>query len=483
MKKATRPDLALGRLLSLREVEGRSGIIRATRGKLKRLFCLEDGKLVHAASNVLEEQFGERLVRRGVLSPRERAEAVGAAGATRRPLASVLLERGNPAPAVLESAMETLVRELLSSTLEWPDGIVLFEPGLPRLDGEIKIRLSPTAEIFAHARRHPATADAVRVRLGPPAVRLASTERADRVLEIAGVAPEARSLVETCDGEIALSEVLASTESEDEALRTLYALLLTGAVDPAARRSPKGVAADAPLSREECAARLASAEGGDFYTVLGVSREASADAVRAAYYALARRYHPDRFRSGDLQDLRPRFEGFFARVTEAYNTLHDPDERAEYDRSLEAPAAKDAPRSDTSHLARQNFLRGRALVATRKLQEALPFLENAVELEEERAEYRLELGLLLSKNPRRRSDAERHLLRAAELAPTAVSAYTTLGHLYLRAGETAAAARMFQEALRWDPGNETAVTGLSESEEAGIVGVDDGPLLRARLPA
>lgn len=482
MKGTLRPDLALARLLCLREAEGRSGIVRATRGKLKRLFCLEEGKLVHAASNVLEERFGETLVRRGVLSPRERADAVAAAGASGRPLARVLLEGGRPAPAVLEKTMEALVRELLSSTLEWPDGIALFEPGLPRLDGEIKIRLSPVREIFQHARHHPAAVDAVRVRLGPPAVRLASTGRADRVLEIAEAPPEARSLLESCDGETALSEIVASTGREDEALRTLYALLLAGAVEPASRRAPKA-AADAPLTREECVARLASSEGGDFYTVLGVSREAHADAVRAAYYALARRYHPDRFRSGDLQDLRTRFEGFFARVTEAYNTLHDPAQRAEYDRALEVPLAKEAPRSDTAHLARQNFLRGRALVALRKLQDALPFLENAVELDEDRAEYRLELGLLLSKNPRRRSDAERHLLRASELAPTSVLAYTTLAHLYLRAGETAAAARMFQEALRWDPGNEIAVTGLAESEAAGIVGVDDGPLLRPRLPA
>ena len=41
----------------------RSGIVTAQRGKLKRLFCLRSGHLVFAASNLIEEQFDEVLLR------------------------------------------------------------------------------------------------------------------------------------------------------------------------------------------------------------------------------------------------------------------------------------------------------------------------------------------------------------------------------------------------------------------------------------
>lgn len=62
------------------------------------------------------------------------------------------------------------------------------------------------------------------------------------------------------------------------------------------------------------------------YEVLGVSREASADEIRAAYRRLALKYHPDR-NPGDAQA-----EERFKAISEAYATLRDPDARARFDR-------------------------------------------------------------------------------------------------------------------------------------------------------
>ena len=83
----------------------------------------------------------------------------------------------------------------------------------------------------------------------------------------------------------------------------------------------------------------------------------------------------------------------------------------------------------------------------------MTFLENAVSLDPGQAEFHLELGLVLSRNPRHREDAERHLLQAIELAPTVVAAYVALGQMYLKAGRHGRAGRMAREALRWEPGH------------------------------
>ncbi len=63
----------------------------------------------------------------------------------------------------------------------------------------------------------------------------------------------------------------------------------------------------------------------DLYSVLGVSRDATADEVKRAYRKLARKYHPDR-NQGDKDS-----EEQFKEVQEAYDTLSDPEKRKQYD--------------------------------------------------------------------------------------------------------------------------------------------------------
>ncbi len=63
----------------------------------------------------------------------------------------------------------------------------------------------------------------------------------------------------------------------------------------------------------------------DYYAILGVAKDASADAVKKAYRKLARRYHPD----SNPDD--PEAEARFKEVNEAYAVLGDPEQRKEYD--------------------------------------------------------------------------------------------------------------------------------------------------------
>jgi curved DNA-binding protein CbpA len=71
----------------------------------------------------------------------------------------------------------------------------------------------------------------------------------------------------------------------------------------------------------------------NYYQLLEIERDASAEEVRHAFRRAIARYHPDKVQhlGKELQELAAVRAG---ELTEAYRTLRDPERRAEYDRLL-----------------------------------------------------------------------------------------------------------------------------------------------------
>ncbi len=64
----------------------------------------------------------------------------------------------------------------------------------------------------------------------------------------------------------------------------------------------------------------------DYYEILGVARDADADAIKKAYRKLALEHHPDRNNGSKAAEEK------FKEATEAYEVLRDAEKRAAYDR-------------------------------------------------------------------------------------------------------------------------------------------------------
>lgn len=69
----------------------------------------------------------------------------------------------------------------------------------------------------------------------------------------------------------------------------------------------------------------------DYYRILAVDRQASADEIKKAYRKLARKYHPDISKEADASQR-------MAEINEANAVLSDPEKRAAYDALADAPS-------------------------------------------------------------------------------------------------------------------------------------------------
>jgi len=63
----------------------------------------------------------------------------------------------------------------------------------------------------------------------------------------------------------------------------------------------------------------------DYYKILGVDRNSTPEQIKKAYRKLALQYHPDK--AGDNKE----YEDKFKEISEAYETLSDPDKKSKYD--------------------------------------------------------------------------------------------------------------------------------------------------------
>jgi curved DNA-binding protein CbpA len=100
----------------------------------------------------------------------------------------------------------------------------------------------------------------------------------------------------------------------------------------------------------------------DYYAVLGVNPSAEDIVIRAAYKALAQRYHPDRF-PGSKEEAHRRMTA----LTQAYEVLADPVRRPKYDRRRKLHTRAVASRVNHARRFASTALNPRAYASIREI--------------------------------------------------------------------------------------------------------------------
>ena len=184
---------------------------------------------------------------------------------------------------------------------------------------------------------------------------------------------------------------------------------------PASAQASASDATPRPVSggrRAEIVARAKRIEKENYPQMLGLGRDASIEDTKAAYFQLAKVWHPDRL-APELADVRSDAVRIFGLMVEAYQTLTDPDRRARYLQLLDGGGGTPEDQAEVAKVmdASNAFQKADFFVTKGSLAEAEPFAKTAVELDPSTPEHvALVVWIEANKPARRESGSYADLL-------------------------------------------------------------------------
>jgi len=492
-----------------------TGGLRLTQGQVKKVVYFERGEIYAVSSNLAQESVLALLERTGRLD-QARASEVKALVAAGKPLGEALIERGGVTREELAKLRAEQVAPIISSLCEWEEGDYQFDEGVRVEGGPPSVA---TRDLILGGVRRVSKAAALWRAVGDAQTQIKLAPDAAQQFSQLKLQPQEAFLLTRLEAPIQIGELLTiSGLSEEETLRSVYALYCAGiikrtgytaALKMAAQKpsappvQPQTTAQDGQETIREIKrmARLVT-ESKDDYEILGIGPAATQAEVKRAYHRLAKKYHPDRHQQGADAKTIACLGSIFARIRQAYEAIKDraplageataeaaparktqpapaaappppvvnsttqaaaavsPTASSGKAQSTETKVAAEAERRESVFNAPQcaeiNYQGAVARYEAGDIPGAIEYLNEAVQLAPDNATYHAQLANLLAHNPRRRKQAEIHLLRAIELDRQNPTHHIHLGLLYKVIGFLARAESQFVIALNLDPLNKTA---------------------------
>ena len=458
-------------------------------GISKRIY-FKKGNVVFANSDVNDDRLGEFLIRCGEIDRATFDRVSERMRKTGKRFGATLVELEAVSAETVGALVRRQVQEIIFSVFEWDRGAYGFEILDRPVEEDIVVDLS-TAELILIGVRAMRSLDTIRKALGTLDRVLRHTENPLLLYQKMTLTPSEGYVLSRVDGSTSVAEIASmSPLGEDETLRCVYALVSAGVVELAARTLPATSRIQAEAVREtnvpppeekrkeprespaapdrgedliaEIAAKHASLETADYYQLLEVSPGASDEEIKKGYYAMAKKYHPDRHHLPQLGEVQGLLEELFAKVTVAYQELSDPASRRRYDGGRQQKAraaAESAPDEPTPYtvppevIAERHFQQGYAHFERMEYFDAIQCLRECVRMIPGEPRYHKVLAKALSKNPNWRKEAEQHLLVALKANEFDIECLLGLAENYEAAGLSMRAASLYERIRTYDPDN------------------------------
>jgi hypothetical protein len=309
-----------------------------------RRVLLRDGDVVTTASGLDEESLVAFLETRGDISREVAAQLHGKIPAFGRHAGAALVANGHLNQDQLWPVLRAHAEWVLSCAICAEKGTASFEVNPPgRLKAEPSVFGGATgSEVLIEVVRRAVPADVALTRLGGGGTRLHEGTRFDLLSECALPEDEQDWLNRSKSAK--LEDALGSAP-HPELEPVVYALvqlgvIATGAVEASPRKKRSSGAAsfdpiDAQAVRSQVKARLSLVEEGDYFSLLGVPRTATAYEIHRAYLELRRGFEPSRVLNAATADLSDDLDLIIEVLEEAHDILRDQARRERYRRAIE----------------------------------------------------------------------------------------------------------------------------------------------------
>jgi curved DNA-binding protein CbpA len=200
----------------------------------------------------------------------------------------------------------------------------------------------------------------------------------------------------------------------------------------------------------------------DFYAVLAVPRNATEEQIRQRFREMARLRHPDRFQGDEKQKAEQEFQ----ELTQAFNTLSDPERRRQHDTDLQRPTNDSDPRQ----LCRAYMQRGVKGYKEKNWLEAADNFDRATKADPTNPQAWHHLALACAQERNWLPRAVTAIERACELEPMNPTYARQAGRVCQMAGQVDRAVHHYRRAIEWgedDPAVQRALDELTKAPRRG----------------
>jgi len=455
--------------VELRDIffEKKTGRLIYRRGDVLKYFFFEKGAIAQVKTNQPDERLGEILFKLERI-PKEAHAKLDQYVEPGKNIGDVLKTQGVISERDLTEALGHQIRESVLNTFGAFDAEIEFQPhesfGAAAPESQVSVPL-----LIEYGIR----------RMQPHPLLQAFLANRTPVLGRKTFAYlltiEEKDILEKINGTDSAEVILrALTMPPDQFWKSLYLFYCLGVVDFAGESSPRGgldvkerikppsqAHEDVPREIAEVLNFRDTLPAMTLYQILDVPKTASDEDIKKAYFQLARRFHPDRFDRGVAAQFKAQIHEVFDGITNAYRVLSNRDSRRAYD-AKSGPVAAQEDAQDILRKADTKFRQGKTLHGQARYDEAVAYLEEAVRIRRDKADYYLLLAMCEARLPAYVRKAEQDFLKAIELEPWNPEGYVGLGLLYKAEGLQTKALKQFEKAVSVDPDHATAREALAD---------------------